>query len=271
MMTQFRGREEELVETLRSMQERQVAQKARLESQKQAKRDAKAYVENKSQQDSKWMSELEGSDVTPAGRKRASEGDTQPSSRATTDDTLNLTTVPDDEEKEKAMKAQLKEAIENEDWQNVAAISAGLSSHGIFQDNDEGDFLDTASTASGRSLEINNLVDKGDWDAVVAAATRYVEADSRKTDESTIEERRKKRENRLKEEEDALAQAEIWDAIAEQTRVESQAEEDRASNTGANLAAAWAIDRSLTALQKAETEKDQDDPSDKKKDVDGEV
>ena len=34
MMTQFRGREDELVETLRSMQERQVAQNARKESQK---------------------------------------------------------------------------------------------------------------------------------------------------------------------------------------------------------------------------------------------
>jgi hypothetical protein len=44
MMMQFRGREEELVETLRSMQERTVAQKARLEGQKQAKRDSKRLM-----------------------------------------------------------------------------------------------------------------------------------------------------------------------------------------------------------------------------------
>ena len=41
MMLQFKGREEELVETLRTMQERQVAQKARVQGQKQAKRDAR--------------------------------------------------------------------------------------------------------------------------------------------------------------------------------------------------------------------------------------
>merc|ERR1719463_234527 len=40
-MLQFKGREEELVETLRTMQERQVAQKARVQGQKQAKRDAR--------------------------------------------------------------------------------------------------------------------------------------------------------------------------------------------------------------------------------------
>jgi len=41
MMLQFKGREEELVETLRTMQERQVAQKARVQGRKQAKRDAR--------------------------------------------------------------------------------------------------------------------------------------------------------------------------------------------------------------------------------------
>ena len=41
MMLQFKGREEELVETLRTMQERQVAQKARVQGQKRAKRDAR--------------------------------------------------------------------------------------------------------------------------------------------------------------------------------------------------------------------------------------
>eukprot|EP00980_Cylindrotheca_fusiformis_P030859 scaffold25535_cov117-Cylindrotheca_fusiformis.AAC.2 len=45
MMLQFQGREEELVETLRSMQERQVVQKARVEGQKKAKRDARENVQ----------------------------------------------------------------------------------------------------------------------------------------------------------------------------------------------------------------------------------
>ncbi|KAG7343286.1 hypothetical protein IV203_021231 [Nitzschia inconspicua] len=276
MMTQFRGREEELVETLRSMQERQVAQKARKESQKQAKRDAKAYVENQKQQekfgavdntgnpaDDKWMADIEKSDSdVPAAGGGAIAG--------------LRTSATDDTEKEREAKKQLKEAIEKEDWTTVAAAAAGLSGHDIFHDDDEDtrdSVLEAASTSSGRSLEINALVDRGDWDGVVAAASRYVDADSRKTsvtDESvSIEERRRKRQERLKEEEEALAQAEIWDAIAEQTKAEDEAEEERASNAGANLAAAWAIDRSLNALTKAETDKSEE--SDKKGDDGGEV
>ncbi|KAL3939371.1 MAG: hypothetical protein SGBAC_005893 [Bacillariaceae sp.] len=50
MMLQFQGREEELVETLRSMQERQVVQKARTEGQKKAKRDAREKVQSSKKQ-----------------------------------------------------------------------------------------------------------------------------------------------------------------------------------------------------------------------------
>jgi hypothetical protein len=117
------------------------------------------------------------------------------------------------------------------------------------------------------------LVDRGDWDGVVAAASRYVDLDVRKagvTDDSTsIEERRRKRQERLMEEEEALAQAEIWDAIAEQTKAENEAEQERANNAGASAAAQWAIDRSLYALRKAETDRSQD--SSKKTDEGGEV
>ena len=45
MMLQFKGREEELVETLRTMQERAVAQKARVQGQKAAKREARNIVQ----------------------------------------------------------------------------------------------------------------------------------------------------------------------------------------------------------------------------------
>lgn len=45
MMPQFKGREEELVETLRTMQERAVAQKARVQGQKAAKREARNTVQ----------------------------------------------------------------------------------------------------------------------------------------------------------------------------------------------------------------------------------
>eukprot|EP00529_Nitzschia_sp_RCC80_P007708 CAMPEP_0113503172 /NCGR_PEP_ID=MMETSP0014_2-20120614/33999_1 /TAXON_ID=2857 /ORGANISM="Nitzschia sp." /LENGTH=1272 /DNA_ID=CAMNT_0000398115 /DNA_START=467 /DNA_END=4285 /DNA_ORIENTATION=+ /assembly_acc=CAM_ASM_000159 len=262
MMTQFRGREEELVETLRSMQERQVAQKARLESQKQAKRDAKANVEQQRKHgkveavdsagnaaDEEWMEQLD----QPAGGALE----------------------PHTEDHEAEMKAQLKEAIENEDWQNVADAAQGLSGHIFSPTTTRTGTQDDMTTASDRSREMNDLVDRGDWDAVVAAASRYVEADTKvgqePVDSSTAEEeRRKRRQERLKEEEEALAQADIWNAIAEQTKSAS-AEEAQAENlAGANLAAAWAIDRSLNALNKAEKQ-DQQSGSDDADEVDREV
>ena len=45
MMLQFKGREEELVETLRTMEERAVAQKARAQGHKAAKREARNTVQ----------------------------------------------------------------------------------------------------------------------------------------------------------------------------------------------------------------------------------
>jgi hypothetical protein len=63
MMMQFQGREEELVETLRSMQERQIANKARVEGQKRAKRDAKDQVEAQKAaiptEDQDWMDDVD--------------------------------------------------------------------------------------------------------------------------------------------------------------------------------------------------------------------
>jgi len=256
MMTQFRGREEELVETLRSMQERQVAQKARKESQKQAKRQAKEYVQDKKKQetfeavdntgntaDDIWMKEIEDFDGS-AGDKTSEET--------------------------KAMKDQLKEAINNENWENVAEAAAGLSGHEVLKGQ-----TSPKENESVGSVDINALVDEGDWDGVVAAASRYAESSTTNAsssndytpedteelaDDSTIEQRRKRREERLKEEEEALAQAEIWDAIADQTkRDDNQEEKGNSGNTGAaKMAADWAIDQSLAALKKAEEERDDD-------------
>jgi len=254
MMTQFRGREEELVETLRSMQERQVAQKARKESQKQAKRQAKEYVQDKKKQetfeavdntgntaDDIWMKELEDAPETSM----------------------------DAIKKRKVMKDQLKEAISNEDWENVAEAAAGLSGHAFTKRHKS-----TKDSESIESVDINALVDIGDWDGVVAAASRLSEGSTNASsneyttegteeiaDDSTIEQRRKRREERLREEEEALAQAEIWDAIADQTKVDSEEARGGSSNAGAaKMAADWAIDQSLAALKKAE--EDHDDNSD---------
>mmetsp|Transcript_11703 Transcript_11703/g.23147 ORF Transcript_11703/g.23147 Transcript_11703/m.23147 type:complete len:694 (+) Transcript_11703:437-2518(+) len=268
MMTQFRGREEELVETLRSMQERQVAQKARKESQRQAKRQAKEYVHDKKKQESDetidnaatsaddmWINEIAEYPVTDAFTGTA----------VAKGAALEIPMEVDEDAEAKAMKSQLKEAIYKEDWENVAEAAAGLSGHAFQKplSSQDGD-----SVVSNPSVNINTLVDEGDWDGVVASASKYAEAESTNgsssneytkesteeeiADDSTIEERRKRREERLKEEEEALAQAQIWDAIADQTKVDDNQEEEGA----AGLAADWAIDQSLAALQKAEEEDD---------------
>merc|ERR1711966_452304 len=120
MGNQFRGREEELVETLRSMQERQVAQKARKESQKYAKRQAKAYVEDKKNQkayetidnvgtpiDDIWMKDIENTDEDKISKLEARK------------------TEFDEEEEAKVMKEQLKEAIDDTgDWDGVVAADS---------------------------------------------------------------------------------------------------------------------------------------------------
>ena len=252
MMTQFRGREEELVETLRSMQERQVAQKARKESQKYAKRQAKAYVEDKKNQkayetidnvgtpiDDIWMKDIENTDENKISKLEARK------------------TEFDEEEEAKVMKEQLKEAIDDKNWQNVAEAAAGLSGHAYVHEKNDDDNVaqstyDDSMTSSNRSYEINTLVDTGDWDGVVAADSNTIEdTEGEITGDSTIEKRRKRREGRLKEEEEALAQAEIWNTIADQTKVDEKLEVD--GNAGAaQMAADWAIDQSLAALRKAE-------------------
>jgi len=173
-------------------------------------------------------------------------------------------------EETKAMKDQLKEAINNENWENVAEAAAGLSGHKVLKGQ-----TSPKENESVGSVDINALVDEGDWDGVVAAASRYAESSTTNAsssndytpedteelaDDSTIEQRRKRREERLKEEEEALAQAEIWDAIADQTkRDDNQEEKGNSGNTGAaKMAADWAIDQSLAALKKAEEERDDD-------------
>jgi hypothetical protein len=223
MMMQFRGREEELVETLRSMQERTVASKARLEGQKRAKRDAKTAVETKNAEiaasaqpsavdntgaptDENWMREI---DDTP-GRLGI--------------DQLDPPQEEDEDNEAKEEIAELREAIDNEKWDVVAKTASGLSGR-LLDDtsmaSSRTSVSDTSTSVSDRSQDINALVDRGDWDGVVAAASRYTEGDkSFDPPTESTEERRARRQRRLDEEEEALAQADIWSAIAEQSKGE---------------------------------------------------
>lgn len=285
MMMQFRGREEELVETLRTMQEREVALKARLEGQKRAKRDARQAVEqNKLQQQMGISPDKGGEDTTiPADNDWVDEIDTTtPHIVASTSQEKLDTSKPSsqrskaerEEEEVLAMQDALKHAIESEDWDQVAIAAASLSGRFVDADTsvDDDDNDDESTRSSDNSGEINELVEKGDWDGVVVAASKQVERDEAPSPSFRHEEeRRLRREQHLREEQEALQQADIWRAIAEQTRIEHEASEaDRA----ATVAADWAIARSLNELRaadKAEHLSDREKDSDLSSDDDQEA
>jgi hypothetical protein len=78
-------------------------------------------------------------------------------------------------------------------------------------------------------------------------SSRSAQSDSNDDSEETDSASQKDADKALQEEQDALAQAEIWMAIAAQSKQEGSTEAK-----GASDAADWAIQRSLTALQTAE-------------------
>lgn len=305
MMLQFRGREEELVETLRTMQERAVAQKARQGAQKAAKIDAKRSITEarsaptstlaSASADSKSVDESEESpQYLPTNVQSLGAGqmkDKKPSAKPKAT-SLGVGRV-EDATSDKAQKhSLLEQAIEAGDWEAVGEAAALMSDQSMTSaDSSEINRLaeglsSVTSSKSGskghtaqRAAELDKLVDKGDWAGVVAAASRYGQDDEEDTKPTKTkswfgngkqeqlkeqEEKRQKRLKRMQEEQDALEQAEIWMAIAEQTKHESEQEAP-----GAGDAADWAIAQSLSLLVKAEQEgKLQDSPKKRKDEED---
>jgi len=274
MMLQFRGREEELVETLRTMQERAVAQKARQSSQKAAKAEAKRQVKESrslpplAPQTTK-VSESEESESS--SKRSKNESSTQSGSfpdvkaRSLGTGMVSKRSIgggtATSEVREQKQSA-LERAIEAGDWEAVSEAAAMMSEGSMTSaDTDEINRLasgamsdaSSAGTSKGdnseRAAELDELIDKGDWTGVVAAASRYSKTDvaDGKVSQEEIEERRKRRQKRVQEEEDALKQAEIWMAIAEQSKQEPEQE-----SRGASDAADWAIARSLSLLVEQE-------------------
>lgn len=382
MMRQFRGREEELVETLRTMQERSIAQREREEMRRNAKREARKSV----RKSGKGVQGVGGGDLgkslhgslhgsrhgvatrnglpptgpralgkrtdpispTSAGlgataaaiarRRQIVKVDNITSANSSVSEMSNNSRsnrVPVPQRHEQSSKRyspssatadsskisyndriEIDRAIENGDWDalGVAAAklgegsvsSAGVSDFGsldsstIFSDEREsmagGSKIssiitrsDAGSTHNQRAMELERLIQKGDWQSVVVAAGKFSAADrhsiieggSPHTDNSATQDlqsrgasggsisssgwripffsgeskisqntetdgERKSRKT-SKEEEDALAQAEIWMTIAKQSK-----NEGAKGAKGASNAADWAISRSLKALQNAE-------------------
>jgi hypothetical protein len=288
MMLQFRGREEELVETLRTMQERAVAQKARQGAQKAAKIVAKRSVTearsappgNLALADSQSVDDESEvpSHYLPANVQSMASGQVtdRKSSGGPKGTSLGVGYVEDAKKKPSdrdQTQSLLEQAIEAGDWEAVGEAAALMSdASNTSADSSEINRLaeglsSVTSSKSGsrgptaqRAAELDKLVDKGDWAGVVAAASRYNQDDEEEQKPTKTkswfgkqqqlkeqEEKRQKRLKRMQEEQDALAQAEIWMAIAEQTKQENEKEAP-----GASDAADWAIAKSLSLLVKAE-------------------
>lgn len=174
MMTQFKGREEELVETLRRMQERAIASRARLAVQKSAKLEARIKKGSR------------GAGVS-SGQSVASASST---------------------------KSELEQAVEAGDWKAVGAAAQKMSdsSVGELSVEEKARLRDAISQApafarqdGGGSDEdrLDQLIEQGDWQGVIAAAKRATEGPDMG-------------------EQDALAQANMWQEIADQSKVEAR-------------------------------------------------
>ncbi len=292
MMSQFRGREEELIETLRTMEERAVAQKARQGAQKQAKVQAKLKTPEERKADVSTLLSAIGGPGSPDSAAVDGESFQDSASHALSSKSLGTGQVTSaakslgtgqvigttkskslgigtiDTEKTPSQhdrkQSALEEAIRAGDWEAVGQAAAMLSDHSLASsvETDEinrlADGLSSGSSVtesskgnlSDKAEELEAMIERGDWTGVVNAAAKKSNETSDKDKKETEEEaRRRRRLKHLKEEEEALAQAQIWEAIAQQTKQEA---EQTSTDQAASAAADWAIGRSLQALVQAE-------------------
>lgn len=270
MMNQFKGREEELVETLRTMQERAVAQKARQAGQKNAKLEARRNVQR---------GVVPGADAVAQRIANTDNNDNEANNERTTESNTGAHTEitvggigTSSQENFSAVRRQtLEVAIEANDWRAVSAAAAAISDTSAATSITSGEIdrlasqnmSTTSSEGSGssrkrqiqgvnadRAAELDAIIDAGDWNAVVSVANRFTQEDKKQTTSFSSG-------KISKEEEDALREAELWMKIAEQKKAEG------ANDIGASDAAEWAIQRSLSQLRDAEKKQKRDSKKDK--------
>ncbi len=255
MMHQFKGREEELVETLRTMQERSIAARQREAMRRNAKREARRLAKQ-NKPPTKRPINLNRKLVPP---DRPAPDDIDSSFHSANSgpdnacDNSKTTDVSFENSKNSILtpsRAALDHAIKIGDWEAVGRTAEQLGDASISECS-EYVSADESSAASAKShqdadraAELEGLIDQGDWSAVVAAASRFATAD--------VEEMKKREKNSVRqisestergtmsseagfddtvsqsteakdtktrmEEEDALAQAEIWMTIAAQSK-----------------------------------------------------
>jgi hypothetical protein len=283
MMLQFKGREEELVETLRTMQERQVAQKARVQGQKQAKRDARQSAKGgtviSGQQAASSLAiaapgnplatDIDTKKATDIGfnvaagvlaaftqndddSERSTNYDKSPSrsdisstspsallSFGSMQDKKNdrspESSGADDDFKGKKQRTALELAIEAGDWEAVGEAAALLSDASVTSASSgeinrlaggdtgslSGDSTGRLQVNAVRAAELDELIERGDWTGVVAVASKFGGTSPTLTEDvENVSLYSADKERRLREEQEALAQAELWMEIAKQTKPE---------------------------------------------------
>lgn len=253
MMLQFEGREEELIETLRRMQERSVAHRARAAVQKTAKFEAMAKASmsgmarpNDSDSSSKEPSHYGGS----ANSNQMSEYSQSPGN-SSLDNSITDSSVSDlgmasggnhYSSSRKTNQSSLELAIERGDWRAVGEAAAMMGEgSAIIPDESGGSSLSSSLSESlggkqERVYHLDALIAKGDWAGIVATAGKYQAMDDLPGGDGGPP---------TEEERVALAQATMWQEIANQSKQDSGIEAQ-----GASDAADWAISRSLEQKMK---------------------
>lgn len=227
MMTQFRGREEELVETLRTMQERSIAARQREASRRNAKREAKKIAKASKKSSKVLKSDTETEPLVHPEKKSGSASDTNSWS---------------------AVGKTAEQIIQTTEYDS----SSGQSSDFDSAAEDESDAYLSADSGQVKASNIEGLINKNDWSGVVAAASAYSKSgkvqgndDQEKTHvrkESVSSDSSKGTAER--EEAEARAQAHMWANIAQQSK-----KVEGSVAIGASDAADWAISRSLKQIQ----------------------
>ena len=241
------------------MQERNVAQRARAAVQKTAKLEAKAKASISEPPSALGDSNASASSSEPSffGSANESSLSDHRSDRSASSSVSDLGMTSEDPTQtpysrqsptsKRSYQSSLELAIERGDWRAVGEAASmlgdGPSDAALLPDPDEslsGQSLSSALTDPSASKQqrvshLDELIARGDWAGIVAAAGTYQAMDDLTAGEGTS--------YPTQEERDALAQAEMWQTIADQSRQEGGLESKEAQD-----AADWAIARRLEQI-----------------------
>ena len=265
MMLQFRGREEELVETLRTMQERSIAKRERETMRRNAKREARKYAKTNKQGNSSipksTISPVKAPAPVPVLRSSSTNSD---SFRTAMDSMSKLESSTNSD--------SFKTPTEFAKWEPVGESAISESSVGTSEFDTADEMSEVSSKNSGK-VEFNNLPSPNKVRSPLNARKSPKSLSSSSSNnlaKNTSHHRRIHSESSRsfaagsfellsvgdshssgidlgQEENDALAQAKKWEAIAAQSKNEASA-----AAKGASEAADWAISRSLKTLQNSD-------------------